>query len=104
LPFLLQTSEQSGGGCDIKSEKGKGTTVTAWFDLKNVDTPPVGGIPSMFRTILMFDSNADIIIRRKKMENEYEVGKSEIIDALGSLEDVGSLVLLGDYLKSLECD
>jgi len=103
LPFLIQTAEQSGGEWDIKSEKGKGTTVTAWFDTGNVDIPPLGDIPGMFRTILMFDSKAEIILRRKKQDNdEYEIRKSELIDALGGLEDVGSLVLLKEYLQSLE--
>jgi hypothetical protein len=102
LPFLIQTAEQSGGGWDIKSEKGKGTLVTAWFDSKNVDTPPAGDIPGMFRTILMFDSKAEVIIRRKKPDDEYEIVKSEVVDAIGSLEDASSLVLLGEYLQSLE--
>jgi hypothetical protein len=106
LPFLIQTAEQSGGGWDIQSEKGKGTTVTAWFDSGNVDIPPVGDVAGMFRTILMFDSKAEIIIRRKKMqsgaEDEYEIKKSELAEALGGLEDTGSLVLLGEYLHSLE--
>jgi hypothetical protein len=106
LPFLIQTAEQSGGGWDIKSEKGKGTTATAWFDTGNVDIPPTGDIPGMFRTILMFNSNAEIILRRKKMlnetVNEYEVCKSELLEALGGLENAGSLVLLGEYLRSLE--
>jgi len=108
LPFLIQTAEQSGGGWDVKSEKGKGTTVTAWFDTGNVDTPPAGDIPGMFRTILMFDSKAEIVIRRKKAadgaEDGYEIKKSELVEALGGLEDAGSLVLLGDYLRSLEED
>jgi len=106
LPFLIQTSEQTGGGWDIKSEKGKGTAVTAWFDTKNVDIPPLGDIPGMFRTILMFDSSAEIIIRRKKLKNgdeeEYEISKSELAEAIGGFEDVSSLVMLGEYLKSLE--
>jgi len=108
LPFLIQTAEQSGGGWDIKSEKGKGTTVSAWFNSGNVDMPPVGDIPGMFRTILMFNSKAEIILRRRKLKNEpneteeYEVCKSELAEALGSLEDAGSLVLLGEYLRSLE--
>jgi hypothetical protein len=103
LPFLIQTAEQSGGGWDVQSQKGEGTTVTAWFDTGNVDIPPTGDIPGMFRTILMFNSKAEIILRRKKADNdEYEVSKSELIDALGSLEDVGSLVLLKEYLNSLE--
>jgi hypothetical protein len=102
LPFLIQTAEQSGGGWDIKSEKGKGTTVTAWFDSANVDTPPLGDIPGMFRTILMFESKAEIVIKRRKPNDEYEFRKTELVEALGSLEDAGSLVLLGEYLKSVE--
>jgi len=108
LPFLIQMAEMSNGGWDLKSEKGKGTAVTAWFDSGNVDMPPVGDIPGMFRTILMFESSAEILIRRKKKagENEdgYEVCKSELADALGSLEDAGALVLLDQYLRSLESD
>ncbi|MDR3019639.1 MAG: sensor histidine kinase [Treponema sp.] len=105
LPFLIQTAMQSNGGWDIKSKKGKGTTVTGWFDTGNVDTPPLGDLPGMFRTILMFDSSAEIFIRRKKLpdENEnYEVRKSELAEALGSLEEAGSLILLDQYLRSLE--
>jgi len=106
IPFLIQTAEQSNGGWDIKSEKGKGTTVTAWFDTGNIDVPPTGDICGMFRNILMFDGNAEIIIRRKKLtngiEDGYEISKSELVDALGNLEDVSSLVLLGEYLSSLE--
>jgi hypothetical protein len=106
LPFLIQTAGQSNGGWDIKSEKGKGTTVTAWFDNTNIDMPPVGDIPGMFRTILMFNSNAEIHVRRKKLINEikdeYEFCKSELAEALGSLEEAGSLVLLTEYLRSLE--
>ncbi|MCL2272881.1 MAG: sensor histidine kinase [Treponema sp.] len=102
LPFLIQMAEQSGGGWDIKSEKGKGTAVTAWFDTGNVDTPPSGDIPGMFRTILMFNASAEIIIRRKNNDNEYEIAKSELAEALGGLEDVSSLVLLEQYIRSLE--
>jgi len=105
LPFLIQTAEQSGGGSDIKSEKGKGTTVSAWFDKNNFDIPPTGDVAGMFRTILMFESETEIIIRRKKMEDdEYEIKKSELIDTIGELNDASSLVLLKQYLESLESD
>jgi len=102
LPFLIQTAEQSNGGWDIKSEKGKGTTVAAWFDTGNVDIPPIGDIPGMFRTILMFNSSAEIVIRRRKCDDEYEVRKSELAEAIGGFEEASSLVLLGEYLNSLE--
>ena len=112
LPFLIQTAEQSGGGSDIKSEKGKGTTVTAWFDINNVDIPPTGDVAGMFRTILMFESRAEIKIRRMKAKSslsgdsgeneEYEICKSELAEAVGGFEEVSSLVLLKEYLESLE--
>jgi len=105
LPFLIQTAEQSGGGWDIQSEKGKGTTATAWFDTGNVDTPPLGDLPGMFRTILMFDGPDEVVIRRRRNGEkplEYEVRKSELVEALGGLEDAGSLAMLGQYLRSQE--
>jgi hypothetical protein len=115
IPFLIQTATQSGGGWKISSVKrgmetaaGKpcGTEVEAWFDLANVDTPPVGDIPGLFRTVLLFEGPKEIILRRKRQgggaDLEYAVKKTELADALGDLEDVSSLVLLGKYLRSLE--
>jgi hypothetical protein len=108
IPFLIQTAVQSGGGWDIKSEKNLGTTVMAWFDMGNVDTPPVGDLSGMFRTILLFQGSGDILVRRFRDDGKrsihYEVRKSELFDALGDLEDAGSLALLQKYLKSMEED
>jgi hypothetical protein len=107
LPFLIQTAEQSGGGWDIQSEKGKGTMVTAWFDTGNVDTPPVGDLPGMFRTVLMFNGPEEIIIRRSSQQEgkeplDYEFSKSELAEALGGLDGAGALVMLDQFLRSQE--
>ena len=111
LPFLIQTANQSGGGWDAKSEKGKGTTAEAWFDIGNVDTPPVGDLPGAFRTILMFQGAQDVVIRRNKQSEsedsgdaglDYEICKTELLEAIGDFEDISSLVLLDQYLRSLE--
>jgi hypothetical protein len=108
IPFLIQTAVQSGGGWDIKSEKGQGTMVSAWFDLANVDTPPLGDIPGLFRSVLLFSGPQEIIIRRfldrggRKIH--YEVKKTEMAEVLGDLEDASSLALLGKYLRSFEED
>ncbi|MCL2602148.1 MAG: ATP-binding protein [Treponema sp.] len=123
LPFLIQTSEQSGGGWKIDSEKrqqapsgttdgtpqaakASGTTVSAWFNLGNVDTPPVGDIPGMFRTSLLFEGPAEMVIKRFRQTPEgitdYEIRKTELVDALGGIEDVQSIILLDRYLRSLE--
>lgn len=106
LPFLIQTAETSGGGWEMDSEKGKGTRVCAWFDLDNVDTPQTGDIPGLFRTVLLFDKAAEMVIRRLRDTPEgrieYEVRKTELADALGELETTQSLILLDQYLRSLE--
>ncbi|MDR1388852.1 MAG: ATP-binding protein [Treponema sp.] len=106
IPFLIQTALQSGGGWDIKSDQGQGTTVSAWFDLANVDTPPLGDIPGLFRTALLFSGPDEIIIRRLLerggKKREYEIKKTELTEALGGLEDAASLILLGKYLHSFE--
>jgi hypothetical protein len=108
IPFLIQTALQSGGGWDLQSQKRRGTTVSAWFDMANVDTPPVGELSGMFRTVLLFAGPGEIRIRRS-LENgvrnlQYEVCKSELIDVLGDLEDSGSLILVDQYLRSIEDD
>jgi hypothetical protein len=107
IPFLIQTAEQSGGGWELQSEKGAGTTISAWFDLANVDTPPQGDLPGMFRTVLLFEGPDEVYIRRSRKgggawDLEYEIRKTELAEALGDLEDTSSLVLLDRYLRSLE--
>ena len=83
----------------------------AWFDLANVDTPPAGNIPGLFRTVLLFTGPEEIVLKRSrkgvkgKTDIDYEVKKTELAEALGGdLEDVSSLILLGKYLHSLEGD
>jgi hypothetical protein len=106
IPFLIQTVLQSGGGWDLQSQKHCGTTISAWFDMTNVDTPPVGELSGMFRTVLLFAGPEEILVRRS-LENgdrniRYEVRKSEMIDVLGDMEDAGSLILMDQYLHSIE--
>jgi hypothetical protein len=108
IPFLIQTALQSGGGWDLQSQKHRGTTIGAWFDMTNVDTPPVGELPGMFRTVLLFAGPEEIRVCRS-LENgvrniHYEVSKSELVNVLGDLEDAGSLVLMDQYLRSIEDD
>jgi hypothetical protein len=106
IPFLIQTALQSGGGYDLHSEKSAGTTVTAWFDMTMPDTPPVGDISGMFRTVILFAGPEEVCIRRSRDTGEgklsYRINKSELREVLGELEDATALVLLDQYLKSTE--
>lgn len=105
VPFLIQTAEQS-GRWNIETAPGRGTTVEAGFDLKNLDTPPIGDVPGLLRTMMLFGGPAEWIIKRSRTgprgRNSYEVRQSELTDALGDLEEAGALALLDRYLRSLE--
>ncbi len=106
IPFLIQTASDTGGFWDIQSKEGEGTTVTARFDLTNIDTPPMGDVPLLFRQILTLPGDCEIQIIRKKNTKtarfEYDFLRSDLIDALGNLETVGNLALLLDFLQSQE--
>jgi hypothetical protein len=108
IPFLIQTANQSSGGWDVKSEKNAGTQVTAWFDKQNVDTPPVGDLSGMFRTLFLFPGPKEVLVKRTLKDGEknidYEARKSELLEVLGDFEDVSSLMLLDRYLRSMEDD
>lgn len=109
IPFLLQTIAETGGEYNIDSAPAQGTTVYVRFDLSNIDTPPIGDVAGFFRQILMFQSSAPRyeleIIRRKNLpheKNEYTVLRTQLVDALGGIDDVQSLHLMGEYLAALE--
>lgn len=107
IPFLIQTAEETGGSWNIKSEKGQGTVVHARFDLTNIDTPPVGDVTGYFRQILTFDGRYEMVIHRKTPTLNYEVKRSELLEAMeleknGSFTDANALSLLGAYLESME--
>ncbi len=102
LPFLFQTTEMTGGTATIESEKGTGTTVTFNLDLKNIDLPEFGNFTTAAVTLMTYGFEGNLIIERSVNEKEYEVGKDELTDALGDLNDTESLVLLKNFIASNE--
>jgi hypothetical protein len=101
LPFLVQTAEQSGGSWHIDSKLGVGTEVSAYFDSGNIDRPPVGDLPGMFRSLLFFPGPSEVLITRSGRQ-QYTIRKTELMAILGDCEDSQSLILAGQYIRSLE--
>ncbi len=113
IPFLIQTAELCGGNWKITSNDGsdsdapRGTVLEARFDLKNIDTPPVGDVTGYFRQILCFNRPYELVIVRRRGTEEYTVKRSELLEALGLseqglFEDADSLALLAQYLEANE--
>ena len=102
LPFLKQAADSLGGSLEIESQKGQGTTVRFSFPLDNIDTPPLGDLVGTLVQAFTFVDEYELRVSRVKPGNAYEVSRSELADALGELETVGSITLLREYLESLE--
>lgn len=108
LPFLVQAVEAVAGEWSLKSRKGKGTEVRFSFPSGHVDTPPLGDVAGLFRSMLAFPGSHEMRIRRRRTDGidgagtEYELSRSEIEEAAGDLTEASSLILLGRYLESLE--
>lgn len=102
LPFLKQAVEATEGSLDIHSEPGRGTKLTARFQTNHFDAPPFGNLPSTMMALMSFPGEFELTLKRSCQGETYEVTRSDLIDALGELCEVGSLSLGKQYIESLE--
>lgn len=109
IPFLAQTVEITGGDWKISSEPGKGTEVYAKINLTHIDVPPVGDIAGLIRVLVTMPDmkpttkDCDIEVTREyEGEGNYKVIRSQLQQELGPLDRVGTLSLIGKYLKLQE--
>ena len=108
LPFVIQTTKMTQGWFQITSEKGVGTVVTAKFNLEHWDTPPLGDLPVTLGQLMALGGGHEVTVVRNltgpKGSGSYEAKRSELLEALGSLEDLESLTLLREYFRSQETE
>lgn len=106
LPFLRQAVELSGGTFSLRSVQGEGTAVGFMFPLDHIDTPPIGDLPGMVLQALTAEGTCELVVTRRMRRGEREAGyavrRSELAEALGSLDESGALTLLGRFLESQE--
>jgi len=106
LPFVIQTLRMTQGRFQISSVKGKGTTVTAAFNTEHWDTPPLGELPATLGQLMALGGDHEVKVVRHltgpKGSGFYEATRSELQEALGSLEDLEALTLLREYFRDAE--
>lgn len=99
LPFLRQSAELCGGGLEIDSHLGKGTTITATFSLSSVDRPPIGDMPATMMTLIMGSPNVRWRYRHIINGAEFLLDTEEIVEALDGDRSMLASPDVGLWLK-----
>jgi anti-sigma regulatory factor (Ser/Thr protein kinase) len=63
LALLAGAAEQAGGGLSVESEPGRGTTVTAEFQLSHIDRAPLGRIEDTLAATALVHPELDVRFR-----------------------------------------
>jgi signal transduction histidine kinase len=66
LSLLAQAAQQTGGELKIDSQQGRGTKVTAVFQLSNIDMKPIGDILETMTTLILGNPTTQFILDYKK--------------------------------------
>lgn len=85
VPLFKMAAEMSGGSFEIESEKGKGTSVRAVFQLSHIDRPPLGDMGSTVSTLVWGSPDIDFTYRHTADENSFEFSTVEAREALGGV-------------------
>lgn len=101
IPLLKGTAETTGGSFTLTSERGVGTSITATFDSRHPDLPPLGNIRDTFFVLIVSHPDVDFDLHYSvngkifaldtgEMKTELEgvpVNHPEVISFLGNYLD-----------------
>ncbi len=76
---------QCGGGLDISSELGKGTSVFVRFELDSIDRAPIGDMAGTMTTLISGSPEVDFVYSHKKNGKEFVLKTEEIKAVLGDV-------------------
>ncbi len=85
LPLFKMASENSGGEFTITSTVGKGTKVTATFEVDNIDRPPLGDVASVYTGLIYASPDIRFIFKFSYNGENFSVDTEEIKANIGSI-------------------
>lgn len=86
VPLFKMEAEMTGGSFSIRSQKGRGTILTAIFVPSHVDMIPLGDISGTVRLLVTCNPTLDFVYRRSRDGREFTMDTRELRQVLG--EDV----------------
>lgn len=86
IPMLKQSAEAAGGAFSLESEVGKGTVISASFDLRNIDCIPMGELcDSLFTLVLLNPDTPEFVFTAQSPEAEAEFDTRIVRQTLGGI-------------------
>lgn len=85
IPLLAAAAERCGGGVEISSEHGKGTTVTADFKLSHIDRAPLGNMAETLLALVVCNPSLDFVYNYFRGSNSFNFDTREIRSELGGI-------------------
>lgn len=103
IPFFKQAAEAADGSFRIRSEKGKGTEVTAVFRLSHIDRMPLGDICSSIYTLIVFNEDINFIYTYEYGSRGFRLDTREMREILGeniSFKEPEISAFIKEYLST----
>ncbi len=106
IPLLKAAAELTGGGLELTSEPGVGTTVTARFVYDSIDRQPLGNMAETILGLITSYENIDFVYYHRVNEKEFTIDTREIKGILGevSLNEPEVVLWLSGFLSENETE
>ena len=104
LPILKQLCDATGGKVEFQSVKGVGTKLRYSFLKSHIDLPPIGNLADTILALFNYPGNFELVYTRIKGDSEYSISRTELSESVGGFENVESLSLAREFLRSQEFD
>ena len=85
ISLFEAAAQQTGGGLDITSKVGEGTTLTVWFGLSSIDRAPLGDMAGTMETIIGGAPDIDYVYRHVTDKGEFVLDTKELRQMLGDV-------------------
>ena len=106
IPLLKAAAELTGGGLELTSEPGVGTTVTARFVYDSIDRQPLGNMAETMLGLITSYENIDFVYYHRVNEKKFTIDTREIKGILGevSLNEPEVVLWLSGFLNENETE
>lgn len=86
IPLLKENAERTGGTIAIESAPGRGTVLTATFNLRHIDCPPMGRMCDTLLSLVVLNPDApDFLFEASRPGMEANFDTRTVREALGGV-------------------